>query len=311
MRDSYSSEFISPAVTIPQPTAAKPLYENWDEVVTACLQWARWEKRKISQTGWEVEDFIQSHFLRLRALPLAEITKGKLESTGLDQLRDTNRLREQIRKRVLRSLARQEFDTWLCPETRLQMVGRKRPDWAGKRKLAWAVPKNEDGEELDVAEIAAELSRAAGRSAPLPTMIASLLDNIGKLLAVVWLCQVLYLQEIKHWREYEPPLFIEICEREDAEDLAARLAVALWALSVRQRSVFLYSVTLYVWQLLEAVGFDWNLALPDESPPEIKHLCGCVPLSQPQIAARLGCRSEQIREYRYRACKRLKELLLP
>ena len=48
--------------------------------------------------------------MRLRLLPLAEITKSRLESTGLNQLRDTHRVREQIRKRVLRLLTRREFE---------------------------------------------------------------------------------------------------------------------------------------------------------------------------------------------------------
>jgi hypothetical protein len=117
-------------------------------------------------------------------------------------------------------------------------------------------------------------------------------------------------KKLRSWREGEPPLFIENCEQEDAEDLAARLALALWELSIRQRSVFLFSVTLYVWQLLEKVGFDWNQALPDESPPEIKDLFGSVPLSQQQIAVRLGCQAAQISEYRYRALNRLKQFLL-
>ena len=310
MRESYFSESKSPSLSYPQPAPTKPLYANWDEVVTACMQWGRWEKRKICQNGWEVEDFIQSHFLRLRLLPLAEITKSRLESTGLNQLRDTHRVREQIRKRVLRLLMRKEFETWVCPATRLQMIGQKGPEWVAQRKLAWTVPLNDEGGELEVEEIVSELGQAVGRRAPLTTMIATMLDNIGKPLALVWLCKVIYLHESKHWTECEPPLFIENDEQEDAEDLAARLALALWELSVRQRSVFLFSVTFYVWQLLEKVGFAWHQALPDESPPELEKLFESVPLSQQQIGARLGCRSDKIREYRYRALKHLKKLLL-
>ena len=53
-----------------------PLFEDWEAVVAACHQWARWEKRKIIRAGWETEDFMHSHFLRLRTLELKEITQA-------------------------------------------------------------------------------------------------------------------------------------------------------------------------------------------------------------------------------------------
>ena len=93
----------------PETQATAFLFADWEEVVAACHEWARWHKPKIVQAGWETEDFIHSHFLRLRATPLEAITNGKLRSAGQDQLRATNVLREQIRGRIHRSLARKEF----------------------------------------------------------------------------------------------------------------------------------------------------------------------------------------------------------
>jgi hypothetical protein len=77
------------------------------------------------------------------------------------------------------------------------MVGQKGPERAAQRKLAWTVPLNDEGGELEATEFASELGRAVGRKAPLTTMIATMLDNVDKPLALVWLCQVLYLQETK------------------------------------------------------------------------------------------------------------------
>ena len=190
------------------------------------------------------------------------------------------------------------------------MVDFLRPAGDDPPPAVWVAPKNEYGEKLNLAGVAAELARAVRQDATLSVLLTSLLDSFGQPLAVVWLCQVLYLHETKPGIVCPAPLNMEWLEGDDAEALAARLAEALFELSARQRSVFLYSVTLLVWQQLDAVEFDWLVALPEETPPAIKHLFECVPLSQRQMAERLGCRPEQIREYRYRALKHLEKLLL-